>query len=242
MDKTQEQKISNLRERPILFSGTMIRAILEGRKTQTRRIIKPQPTEAGLKWVETKDGFSAWVDKNLNYEEGRMRICPHGRIGDRLWVRETISLESVPYLELSSLRNELKNRPYKFCNELEDLDSHYEIAHYKATDPKPALCCENDGCRQCGKNGEGPHWIPSICMPRWASRITLEITNVRFGRLQDISEDDAKSEGVSMSPKPVFADSSFKKGFEHIWNSIYGTGSWGVNPFVWVIEFRRIEK
>jgi hypothetical protein len=185
-------------ERPILFSGEMVRALLEGRKTQTRRIIKPQPDIADPELEKVLP--AAWEDGFIDVK------CPYGIIGDRLWVRET------------------------FCAESQ------QTIHYRA-----------DGWEYDGGGG----WKPSIHMPRWASRIDLEVTAVRVERLQDISEADAVAEGIEsfmqygqqayadyLKRRHCVYDSRFS--FKSLWESINGFDSWQVNPWVWVIEFRRV--
>lgn len=176
-----------MKERPILFSAPMVRALLEGRKTQTRRIVK----------LPAKDGSG---DNRFVFDdaEGRKRFidCPYGEPGDRLWVRETW-------------------RPAQVDG----------MAWYAAT---------------CGDETH-ERWKPSIHMPRWASRITLEITGVRVEQLQDISESDAIAEGVTPSDMKAISclDRNYHAYFM-LWESINGSGSWDLNPWVWVIEFRRI--
>lgn len=171
------------KERPILFSGEMVRAILDGRKTQTRRVMKHQ-----------------------NGAHLAFQKCPHGNPGDCLWVRESFRL-SVPAHEGQT---------------------GYPIyrANFK-DDPILGI------------------WKPSIHMPRWASRITLEITGVRVERVRDISEEDAKAEGWPRDQElfPT-VNTSYKANlwFERLWDSINaerGFG-WDVNPWVWVLEFKRV--
>lgn len=167
----------------------MVRAILAGRKTQTRRIVKPL--------------HMATVDAE---QFPILAMCPHGRPGDRLWVKETWG--ALPHMMGGVQRETLRYRA----------DGEYQ-------------------------NERGTwRWRPSIHMPRWASRITLEITDVRVERLQDISEADAKAEGVSMPDgTPTPPDFwSYQQEFRHLWEQINGPGSWDANPFVWVVTFRRI--
>jgi len=193
-------------ERPILFSSEMVRAILDGRKTQTRRVIKPQPNKA---WstppIEVIDG--RYVSHGC-YSDFK---CPYGQPGDRLWVRETW----MPFTEAGVLLHE---------------------AIYKATD-KP----ESD-------EGAPLRWRPSIFMPRWASRITLEIIDVRVERVQEISLNDCESEGSEycLNGKYDFSivnEPPYLANYHRLWDSInakrgYG---WDVNPFCWVVEFTRVD-
>ena len=191
-------------ERPILFSAPMVRAILEGRKTQTRRVVKDSTFKA------TKQG-------RLMHEGEASAWCPYGRPGDRLWVRETwawgkrysenyaLTLETIP-----------KEKP------------EYAELWYRA-----------DG----EQINRVETWRPSIHMPRWASRINLEVTGIRVERLQGISEEDAIKEGALLSTPSI--NNSWGEGFDRacfrtLWESINGPGSWEANPWVWVVEFRQI--
>jgi len=211
--------MSTTRERPIIFGGEMVRAILGGQKTQTRRIVKPQPEDCiGLSelhrtypasypnhWAEAGASIVALKDG-----EAPSWRCPYGQPGDRLWVRETFADEA--------------GGTRKFPG---------EHIYYRA-----------DGE---GVDLQGGRWSPSIHMPRWASRILLEVNSVRVERLQDISDDDAMAEGVIpyksgwtnglLGPfsSPVLA-------FLDLWESINGPGSWDQSPWVWVVGFRRIEQ
>lgn len=186
-------------ERGMIFNAEMVRAVLDGSKTQTRRIIQERHLYGGgrepgnwpVHMPEGEEGEKArlWAVNN----------SPFGAVGDRLWVRETWARYNI------------------------DQNSH-DMA-YRATTPD-----------DWPKEGR---WRPSIHMPRWASRITLEITGVRVERLNDISEDDAKAEGAP-TECCVIGDKHFL-GFRSLWRSIYGADSWQANPWVWVIEFKRVE-
>lgn len=182
-----------MKERPILFSAPMVRAIVAGTKTQTRRIVKPGVLEDG------------WP---IAYAAER---CPYGAPGDRLWVRET-------WAKAGEVGDDIE---------------------YRADNPDPL----------------GARWRPSIHMPRWASRLLLEVTAVRVERLQDISEDDACAEGVqeldgTLDELALYARAK-KMGecatdsrvwFAELWDSINGTRApWASNPFVWVVSFKRTE-
>ncbi len=196
-------------DRPILFSGEMVRAILDGRKTMTRRVMKPQPP---LDW----GGISERAAIIAN--------CKHGQTGDRLWVRETWAVGDVLNgTKPSQIPSTFNSAFWYMATGRKDLGiGNYIYEHIKI----------------------GKH-RPSIFMPRWASRITLEITGVRVERVQDISEEDARAEGA----EKIFMENDryneipqFRTGFEHLWESInYSRGfGWNVNPWVWVIEFRRV--
>ena len=170
-------------ERPILFSAPMVRAILAGTKTQTRRVVKLKPD-----YMET---FLRLPNK--------VACCPYGQPGGRLWVRETF----------------------------EDCESAlHSCVLYRADGGTP-----------------GTKWTPSIHMPRWASRITLEITGMRVERLQDISEADAMAEGVHYSLLEKIQagqDRWARHAYKKLWESIHGPGSWDLNPWVWVVEFKGV--
>lgn len=179
-----------MKERPILFSGEMVRAILDGRKTQTRRVVK-------FDWCGSANGLLHQASFDPAYK------CPYGKVGDRLWVRET-------WAKLLSGRIWYR------------ADGH----------------SINDG-----------GWRPSIHMPRWASRITLEITGVWVERLQAIGQNDAFREGVRRAADGRWFNyapdgpthNSARGSFISLWESINGPGSWDANPWVWVIEFKRIQ-
>ena len=209
-----------MKERPILFSGPMVRAILDGRKTQTRRLCK---VPAGYTMGERDDG-SPWpyyVADISDDERGAWLPCPHGAPGDRLWVRETFALAP------------LRTEP-----DPDDHDDWYPI--YRADgDERPWLSSLDDDASEVK-----PPWKPSIFMPRWASRILLAITEVRVQRLQELTEADAEAEGVSPAP---FCKSGRPSGMEHVeafedlWDEINGDrATWASNPWVFAISFRRV--
>lgn len=216
------------RKRPILFSGPMVRAILEGRKTQTRRVIKPQPEERADGWhVQTKprSGYSS---------ESTMRdllpvYCPYGQPGDRLWVRETWMLfERTPTIE------------YKYGVPPRIVGYLPGGVGYRA---------DYDGCGQVPVTEDGEtvwrtpkdNWRPSIFMPRKYSRLTLEVTGVRAERLQEISHTDALAEGVldqELGAGNLIDGSYAVTNFARLWDSINGaTHPWSSSPWVWVVSF-----
>lgn len=196
-----------MKERGMIFNGEMVRAILDGRKTQTRRIMKNQPagdfpqTPALIRNV-VGAGFQ-WYG---HYGESGIFNCPFGAVGDRIWVRETWAEAGASAPDLKLYR----------ANYPEHVPTHYENV-------PPA-----DEIR----------WTPSIHMPRWASRLTLEITCVRVERLRDLSEDDAKSEGITPPSGGVLPGWEYRINFRDLWMSIYGADNWEANPWVWVIEFK----
>lgn len=203
-----------MKERPILFSAPMIRAILDGSKTQTRRVCKPAE-EAALSAVVGPFDCPELGPGHFGDEEGDLQfLCPYGQPGDRLWVRET------------------------FCQFPEDArDGNGAQTYYRASQIEEQMP-EVD--RVMAKNGV--RWKPSIHMPRAASRILLEIVSVRVERLNDISEANARAEGAE--PSIVGADLDhlkYRAGYQTLWETINGAGSWDANPWVWVISFRRID-
>lgn len=205
-----------MKERPILFSGPMIRAILDGQKTQTRRVVKGagwDPSEYQkvhlLQCDEQAYGLQAFFERDGQEWKPGVR-CPYGQPGDRLWVKETWAANA--FMNLRSVSG-LKG----------------EKIYYRAT----------------YENHSHFVWRPSIHMPRWASRITLEITGVRVERLKDISEEDAKAEGIEPS-RNGFWKNSMNEGkpfvlpvssYASLWESI--NGSWEPEKWVWVIQFKR---
>ncbi len=220
------------KERPILFSGPMVRAILAGRKTQTRRVVKPQwepdamPEEMSSTtpegWQTAGRSGRWWCGTGADQE----KACPYGKAGDRLWVRETF------YCDVPD----------------EQEDDRGENLYYRAD----GECCQiipECACAEVGK----PRWRPSIFMPRWACRIILEVTDVRVERLQEIGEVDAEAEG---SAHRITGDGDLAGAFAHIegpvsyvahfkglWDGINakrGFG-WDENPWVWVVGFRKCE-
>ena len=194
-----------MKERPILFSAPMVRALLAGTKTQTRRVIKPQ--HLAFFNQDAAAMLSDWNERPL----------PYGQTGDRLWVREAWGLHAY-----GDDTDWLKGG----CTAM-DLDDH--VIAYRA-DWGPL----QDGC----------HWRPSIHMPRHASRITLEVTGVRVERLRDISAADALAEGIPNTSGEIWRDAdtlTVINDYKDLWESINGPGSWDANPWVWVIEFRRVE-
>ena len=190
-----------MKERPITFTAAKVRAILDGRKTQFRRIINPQPAE-GLAWrgiiscstTKAHEGMHSFTDQVPCVSQAQRIRCPYGQPGDRLWVRETWK----PVWEEDT----------GFCG----------VAFGAGGMP------EDDHRAGEYLNGSD-HWRSPVTMPRWASRIWLEIKSVRVERLQDITEDGAAAEGAD--PRSWFA---------HCWRKF-----WHENPWVWVVEFRVVE-
>jgi hypothetical protein len=213
--------VTTCKERPILFQAAMVRAILAGTKTQTRRVMKPQPLGGAPELLShlLELGHQRWATDEAEEEE--IWKCPYGQPGDRLWVREAFIHEPADYCWEASVS--IPSRPASTV--------------YRAD-------CEGDT--------RGAGWKPSIHMPRALSRLTLEITGVRVERLQDISADDAVDEGIERDRQPedrVCLWRNYLTGgttvvqtfsYETLWESINGPGSWAANPWVWVVEFRRL--
>ncbi|MEZ3980083.1 hypothetical protein QQX85_03565 [Klebsiella variicola] len=214
-----------MREKGLIFNSEMVRAILDGRKTQTRRPIKWKQTrfteigerEDGSKWPWSEDAEHAcdfW------------HPCPFGAVGDRIWVREAFRVHSRA-TDVATLVYKASER-----------NSWTEQTHRVPV-------------AVCNKPATPEKWTPSLHMPRWASRILLEITDVRVERLNAISEEDARAEGIidggclnCGEPEPCGCanpDPDATDAFAYLWQSIYGQASWNANPWVWVIEFKRVE-
>ena len=208
-------------EKPILFSAPMVRAILDGRKSQTRRIMKPQP-DAVL------DGEPYWHIGGYRTRIGARNpfFCPYGQPGDdKLWVRETCRAEELPS-GLDGVRYLADDCFIPIENTEAASDAWLSLAAY--------------GQRLSGH--QKYRKVSAIHMPRWASRITLEITGIHVERLQDISESDALAEGIDpkFPPDEQVANAAMMR-YADIWESINGPGSWAANPWVWVVEFRRVK-
>lgn len=223
---TSGEGSQKVKERGMIFNGEMVRAILDGRKTQTRRALTPRhikmidaasligecyPLESGADHENSQSYYREW--------------CPFGIVGDRIWVRETFQGPLFDYEQMEAyLEDGSEFEKPEFCV-------------YKA-DGKPAPeffdADDNLHCR----------WRPSIHMPRWASRILLEITSVRVERLNGMSEEDARAEGCGGGHDSIpgyMYSATPHEHFHYVWASIYGEESWLSNPWVWVIEFKRIE-
>lgn len=219
-----------MKERGMIFNADMVRAILDGRKTQTRRIMKPQPEpcpRGGHWWPSNVFKTMLHVEDEMQNGKGGWGglvgdACPFGDLGDRIWVRETWAEAGASAPDLKLYR----------ANYPEHVPSIYENVPL----------------------AEEIRWTPSIHMPRWASRILLEITDVRVERLNAISEEDAEAEGIDMEALydsqdcyDCIADHNMTGrptvtgAFKYLWESIYGEEGWKSNPWVWVIEFKRVE-
>ncbi|HHE5405601.1 TPA: morphogenetic protein [Klebsiella michiganensis] len=218
-----------MKERGMIFNGEMVRAILDGRKTQTRRPVKFPVHDKNLGCELAGNELAGELSA------GNYLNSAFGKPGDRIWVRET--WQAI----------------HDYCDE----NGHVDERRYARSIPRhrgnywhPVY--EEAWGNESREDREFP-WRPSIHMPRWASRILLEITNVGVQRLQDISSGDAVREGICqlpasgrycLSPGDQYfggASHSAKEVYSWLWSSIYGEESWKANPWVWVIEFKRVE-
>lgn len=242
-----------MKERGMIFNGEMVRAILDGRKTQTRRIVKG--TDGAVKFCKEWDinGEEIFVVLGEKDHTGMNPVlgaisCPFGAIGDRIWVRETWGVVSHELDEDGRIQPWTPDRPATVIHEMPFGNGYYSGHAIYAADGD-FTWGDDDGYedgRSC--------WKPSIHMPRAASRILLEITDVRVERLNAISEEDAEAEGIDMEALYDSQDCydcianhnmtgrpTVTGAFKYLWESIYGEEGWKSNPWVWVIEFKRIE-
>lgn len=194
-----------MKERPILFRGPMVSAIIAGTKTQTRRLSAPA------------------------------KPCPYGEIGDRLWVRETFALESNRNTD-NYPPPHTDGRPVKWVD-CPFFGRYWLQPWYRATDEMRGLIYDDDYFPTV-------RWRPSIFLPRWASRLTLEITDLQCEFLNDISEDDAIAEGVKQTfGRGPCGQEGVIEDFAALWDSINGkTAPWDSNPVVWAISFRLVPR
>lgn len=249
-----------MKERPILFSGPMVRAILDGRKTQTRRVVKATHLSPLLKRHNLDVCRREWGDSQTVEiavrdirREALLGACPYGVPGDRLWVRETFALESCREVGWYEPPHR-DGRPLR-VREDDAWGRWWEQPHYRATDPAPDLVV-------AGRDGDeepGVRWKPSIHMPRWASRLTLEVTGVRVERVKDIGNLDALAEGFGrhecgdcdgsglaegcVDPCPACAGDGWfceTDNFLRAFFDLNQRAPKGTNPWVWVVEFRRV--
>ncbi|CAN0154816.1 unnamed protein product [Ectocarpus sp. 12 AP-2014] len=209
-----------LKERPILFNGDMVRALLDGRKTQTRRVIKSPPPE-GCGLIEVGTFAPIVIDQKGEQQPGPDTFgafsecgewglkCPYGQPGDRLWVRENF---------LHLIHGDEPESGVKYCASIDS--------------------------RSTGSSKNPGYWWrkrPSIHMPRWASRITLEIVSVRVERLQEVTLGDICKEGIARSIYEFIPATDGFRVWRGLWESINGAESWASNPWVWVVEFKCVE-
>lgn len=220
-----------MKARPMLFSGPLALAILDGRKTVTRRPIKSvlghgpresmqtaatfrPSTTRGYDWTFKARG--CWQD--LRHAELVAR-CPHGKVGDHIYGRETWRTFERP------------------SDMVDGIVFAADGAFVPIADTKEAA----DRWVDAHDNGKhGNNWRPSLHMPRWASRITLEITDVRVQRVRDLTEDDARAEGFTLNDAIKAKVPSTRDVFALTWGDLYGPGSWERNEWVWTLTFRRV--
>jgi hypothetical protein len=223
-------------ERPILFSAPMVLAILNGRKTQTRRIIKPQPSAdwrpTGYGEVHKLVDGEPDVEKVIGWgpsnEEGdEAHPCPYGQPHDRLWVRESAWYDREVIGSVNAMRCFFEGGYVRFS------DGRDGQAPGLAESHTSEMFSLNSSLRK----------KPSIHMPRWASRITLEITDVRVERLRDIPKPDVIAEGITERNGLPITDchAGWHEPFAVLWGQINGDGSWDANPWVWVVAFRPVK-
>ncbi len=225
--------VRSVNERPIIFSGAMVRAILDGSKTQTRRVVKPQ------KAIYEEAGRLMWAGNGYGPSEARNN-CPIARVGDTLWVRETWSPDS--------------RQAYPYSNFVYRASDDYYTDHRDT-------CKSMARSDECLTRNHAPtegclcnfKWRPSIHMPRYVCRIRLKVTGVRVERLKQISSEDAKAEGVESWMKSLQKDGYYDPdahlsgylttAFARMWSHVMqvdGDTAWSANPWVWVLDFKRI--
>ncbi len=238
----------------MIFNGEMVRAILDGRKTLTRRIMKVQPKPCNhtnwpdyspeSQWKSYPNGWCCAVCANGTTIDHRHHAkgitCPYGDVGDRIWVRETWGVVSHELDEDGRIQPWIPDRPATAIHEMPFGNGYYSGHAIYAADGE-FTWGDDDGYedgRSC--------WKPSIHMPRAACRILLEVTSVRVERLNSISQEDAQAEGMELTGwRPTCSDPDSGgevwtpyDNFAQLWESIYGEESWKANPWVWVIEFK----
>lgn len=220
------------REVPILFSAPMVLAILAGRKTQTRRILKHplHDTAPGCCWVPTRGGrglSTSWAGGTSSVPVRQ----PYGEPGDLLWVRETWASKDPNHVAFNA---------DGWCGVRADYGGEWVFGHHGWI----LNHSQKDG-RYFGLDRYGGKWKPSIHLPKKYARIWLEVTGVRVERLQDITEEDAKAEGAEGFQLYEDWESPLKgarRSFAELWHSINGAESWNANPWVWVVGFKRTER
>lgn len=217
----------------MIFNEEMVRALLDGRKTQTRRIV----SERHLNLIDIGSQIGECYPPECGVDHANSQSyyrehCPFGIVGDRIWVRETWGVVSHELDEDGRIQPWSPDRPATAINEMPFGNGFYSGHAIYAADGD-FTWGDDDGYedgRSC--------WKPSIHMPRAACRILLEVTSVRVERLRDLSEDDAKSEGITPPSGGVLPGWEYRINFRDLWMSIYGADNWEANPWVWVIEFK----
>jgi len=237
-----------MKERPILFSGEMVRAILEGRKTMTRRVMKDIPTDglvydASEKSRRVHGAYHGFHPQNSNCASSHSEffLCPYGEVGDRLWVKEAhYAFGHWEHIGQTKTGKKKWGFVYDGKQVVFDAPKNWFSSRSKVAPSDPAWYKRN-----------------SLFMPKWAARTWLERTETRVDRLQDISQDDVKREGVKTSTGAGMIEgetcyhfttnSGYMRGhrgavlaFKDLWCSINGKESWDANPFLWVIGFKKL--
>jgi hypothetical protein len=240
--------------RGITFNDWSMRGIIAGRKTMTRRPIKPQPASDQGQWIKrTSEDDRWWIMRSLEFGPEEHYVCdvrcPHGGVGDRSYCREAHAIESSklvgdyppPYSD---------GRPLHWVDE-PDWGRYWEQAHYRASDPTPDLAYEDSDDATC-------RWRPAMFMPKWAARQWLRVTGLKVERVQDISYQDVLAEGVTeaeiMAHMPAIPHAGMdieafklvaaRLAFKDVWDSIYDAKSpyrWELNPWCWRVGFRVVE-
>lgn len=242
-----------MKERPILFSAAMVNAILAGRKTQTRRIIKQQPDHRHRNITLDRYVLKEYLKESGLWQLVKETKCPYGKPQDQLWVRENFKVVHA-------------DAGYQGAYSSDDFSEAVAVVEYQDGQKQRVEGLLYNAIRDSGEVDEIAQAkqafkkrkvIPSIHMFRWASRIDLLIKNVRVERLQDISEEDAIAEGCKVLPnapggtcymfegteydKAKLCHSSPVTAFNQLWKDINGPDSWDANPWVWVVDFERIQ-
>lgn len=233
------------KESPILMNGAMVRAVLDGSKTQTRRIMRPQPVpipgEPGKHWWPSNAAQSMMrVEDCFQQHPGIFDdACPYGQPGDRIWVRETWGVISHAWDEACNLIDWVPDRPATAISEMPFGKGYYSGHVIYAVDGAFEWSGDDDG-----DGDPRSAWHPSIHMPRRASRILLEIVSVRVERLQDISDADIAAEGVECSPIEgrYNCAGQYHMPWRDKWRALWKStgGDWDANPWCWVVTFKRV--
>ena len=223
--------MSKTKDRPILFSGDMVRALLDDSKTQTRRVAKTEITMGRDSILAPHRGQKhAPVFLLPEHAADAVACCPYGQPGDRLWVRETWQGPLLKEFEIDA------DADWHLPSHIHQYQNPAHCVYAADGGPAPEYTDLDDNMRN--------DWRPSIHMFRWASRITLEITSVSVERLQDISEADALAEGsldwAAKQNTPVRDLPEARLVYRQLWEQINGPGSWDVNPWVWVVSFKKV--
>jgi len=226
-----------MKEHPILFSGPLVRAILDGRKTQTRRLLRVQPDFSQLLYPSRQSKRSRAYDGEAHFRRGVVADFAPWKVGDRLWVREAW----MPGYDHQSVD---QGDDKSICEVIYRGPNDVNVSEFR---PAPDDVAEEWSRTYSEDGDDDPRWRPSIHMPRWASRIDLEVTEVRVQRLLELTEEDAQAEGVHGHPlgrAALDANGTHKGAFLAVWEAINGArpgGSIAHNPWVWPVSFKRVQ-